>query len=60
VLLNGNKVLQDFSPVIQYGALNEVYKTFVVEAKDLKGISVLFEKEKGNTFLNAIRIRRLN
>jgi len=60
VLLKGNKVLQDFSPVIPYGALNAVYKTFVVEAKDLKGISVLFEKEKGNTFLNAIRIRRLN
>jgi len=60
VILNGNKVLEDFSPANQYGALNAVYKTFVVEAKDLKGITVSFEKETGNTFINAIKVRRLN
>ena len=60
VFLNGNKVLEDFSPANQYGALNAVYKTFVVQTKDLKGITVSFEKEKGNTFINAIKVRRLN
>ena len=60
VILNGNKVLEDFCPATQYGALNAAYKTFVVQAKDLKGITVSFEKEKGNTFLNAIKVRRLN
>ena len=60
VMLNGNKVLEDFCPAAQYGSLNAVYKTFVVQAKDLKGITVSFEKEKGNTFINAIKVRRLN
>lgn len=60
VFLNGNKVLEDFCPTAQYGALNAVYKTFVVQAKNLQGLTVSFEKEKGNTFLNAIKVRRLN
>ena len=60
VLLNGNKVLEDFCPSVQYGALNAVNKTFVVQAIDLKGLTVSFEKGKGNTFLNAIKVRRLN
>jgi beta-galactosidase len=60
VILNGNKVLEDFCPAAQYGPLNAVYKTFVVQAKDLKGIIVSFEKEKGNPFMNAIKVRRLN
>jgi beta-galactosidase len=60
VMLNGNKVLEDFCPATQYGSLNAVYKTFVVQAKDLKGITVSFEKEQGNTFINAIKVRRLN
>lgn len=60
VSINAVKVLEDFSPAIQYGALNAIVKSFVVTAKDLKGLSISFEKEKGNTLLNAIKIRRLN
>ena len=53
-------MLEDFCPAVQYGSLNAVPKTFVVQAKNLKGITVSFEKEIANTFLNAIKIRRLN
>ena len=60
VLIDGIKILEDFCPAVQYGALNAIPKTFVVHAKDLKGITVSFEKETGYTFLNAIKIRRLN
>ena len=60
VSINGVKVLEDFSPAKQYGALNAIVKTFVVTAKELKGLTISFEHEKGNTLLNAIKIRRLN
>ena len=60
VSINRLKVLEDFCPALQYGALNTIVKTFVVNAKDLKGLKISFEKEKGNTLLNAIKIRRLN
>jgi hypothetical protein len=58
--VNGVKVVEKFSPTLQYGALNAIVKTFVVNAKELKGLTVSFEHEKGNTLLNAIKIRRLN
>lgn len=60
VFLNGNKALENFCPEVQYGSLNAVYKTFVVQAKNLKGLTISFEKLKGNTFINAIKVRRLN
>ncbi len=60
VSINALKVLEDFSPALQYGALNAIVKTFVVTTKELKGLKISFEKEKGNTLLNAIKIRRLN
>ena len=60
VSINALKVLEDFSPALQYGALNAIVKTFIVTAKELKGLTISFEKEKGNTLLNAIKIRRLN
>jgi hypothetical protein len=47
-------------PELQNGALNAVYKTFVVQAKNLKGLTISFEKLKGNPFINAIKVRRLN
>ena len=60
IVINGVMMLEDFCPAVQYGSLNAVPKTFVVQAKNLKGITVSFEKEIANTFLNAIKIRRLN
>ncbi len=60
VSINGAKVLEEFSPAKQYGALNAIVKTFVVTAKGLKGLTISFEHIKGNTLLNAIKIRRLN
>ena len=60
VSINGVKVLEDFSPALQYGGLNAIVKTFDVNAKELKGLTVSFEHQKGNTLLNAIKIRRLN
>jgi beta-galactosidase len=60
VLLNGTLALENFCPELQNGALNAVYKTFVVKAKNLKGLTISFEKLKGNPFINAIKVRRLN
>ena len=60
VLINGKKVIEDFCPAVQYGALNAITKTFVVQAKEQNGLTVSFEQEKGATFLNAIKVRRLN
>ncbi len=60
VSINGEKVLEDFSPTLEYGALNAIVKNFVVTAKEFKGLTISFEHEKGNTLLNAIKIRRLN
>lgn len=60
VFLNGNMSLENFCPEVQYGSLNAVYKTFVVQAKNLKGLTISFEKLKGNPFINAIKVRRLN
>jgi beta-galactosidase len=60
ISINNNKVLEAFSPSLHYGALNAIVKSYVVSAKNLKGLTVSFEKIKGNTMLNAIKIRRLN
>ncbi len=60
VAINDDKVLEDFSPAIQYGGLNAIVKSFVVTSKNAKGLAISFEKDKGNTLLNAIKIRRLN
>jgi beta-galactosidase len=60
VAINDDKVLEGFSPVLQYGGLNAVVKSFVVTSKNAKGLTISFEKDKGNTLLNAIKIRRLN
>jgi beta-galactosidase len=60
VSVNDNKVLESFSPALQYGGLNAIVKTFVVTSKQHKGLSISFESVKGNTLLNAIKIRRLN
>ena len=60
ISINNNTVLEAFSPSLQYGALNAIVKSYVVSAKKLKGLTVSFEKIKGNTLLNAIKIRRLN
>ena len=58
--INGVRVLDDFCPSVQYDVLTAVPKSFVVQAKNFKGVTVSFEKQIGNTFLNAIKIRRLN
>jgi beta-galactosidase len=60
VSINDKKVLDSFSPSLQYGALNAVVKSYVIAAKNLKGLTVSFEQLKGNTLLNAIKVRRLN
>ena len=60
VSINGVKSLEDFCPATQYGALNAIPKTFEVHSKNSKGITVTFEHEVGDTFLNAIKIRRLD
>lgn len=60
VSINGVKCLQDFSPAIQYGELNAIPKSFVVQVNSSHGITVSFEQHKGKTFLNAIKIRRLH
>jgi hypothetical protein len=60
VLLNGTMALENFCPELQNGALNAVYKTFIVQAKNLKGLTISFEKLKGKPFINAIKVRRLN
>ena len=60
VAVNGVKILEDFSPTLQYGALNAIVKSYVVTSKELKGLIISFEHKKGNTLLNAIKVRRLN
>jgi len=60
VSTNANKLLESFSPTLQYGGLNAIVKNYVVRAKDEKGLTISFEHVKGNTLLNAIKIRRLN
>ena len=60
VSINDKKVLDSFSPSLQYGALNAIVKSYVITAKNLKGLTVSFEQLKGNTLLNAIKVRRLN
>lgn len=60
VSINGAQVLEGFSPALQYGAFNAIVKTYVVNAKNLKGLTISFESVKGNTLLNAIKVRRLN
>ncbi len=60
VSINGVPCLENFCPAAQYGVLSAIPKTFVVQSKDLRGITVSFEREAGYTFLNAIKIRRLN
>ena len=60
VAINEDKLLEGFSPAIQYGGLNAIVKSFVVTSKNAKGLTISFEKDKGNTLLNAIKIRRLN
>lgn len=60
VAVNGVKILEDFSPTLQYGALNAIVKSYVVTSKELKGFVISFEHKKGNTLLNAIKVRRLN
>ena len=60
VAVNDDKVLEGFSAALQYGVLNAVVKSFVVNSKNAKGLTISFEKDKGNTLLNAIKIRRLN
>ncbi len=60
VSINGVHCLENFCPAAQYGVLYAIPKTFVVQSNDQTGITVSFEREVGYTFLNAIKIRRLN
>ena len=61
VIVNGNKVLQNFDIPNQIGSQMAVIKSTQINTKEGKGITIKFDASTGGqTYLNAIRIVKLN
>lgn len=61
VLVNDNIILQNFDIPTQIGTERAIIKSTQINVKNGKGISIKFDpKKEGKTYLNAIRIVKIN
>ncbi|GHV40163.1 hypothetical protein FACS1894179_06240 [Bacteroidia bacterium] len=58
IYINDKIVNKDFSPFAECGNNSAISKTYMVEVTD-GSIIIRFEKLKGNSFINALKIRKL-
>lgn len=59
VLVNNEYIEKNLNITEQYGAEKAIVKRYEIVVSNGKGITIDFEKIKGNTVLNAIQIRKL-
>lgn len=59
VLVNNEYIEKKLNIAEQYGAEKAIVKKYEIVVSNGKGITIDFEKIKGNTILNAIQIRKL-